>query len=346
MEGQKQALITGITGQDGSYLTEYLISLGYSVHGIVRRHSLDGLPLGKIIERHKNVYTHYGDLQNSEQVVGIFNQVDLDEVYHLGAQSHVGASFDVPEHTGNVVALGTTRILEAIRRCCNPDVRMYNAATSEMFGLQKPPQSEITPFHPRSPYACAKLYGYWMVTNYRNGYNIHASNGVLFNHESGRRGDNFVTRKITKAVANILAKKQDKLILGDLSAKRDWGFAPEYVMVMHKMLQQDQAGDYVIGTGETHTVSDFVREVFAYVDLDVDKYVHSDPMYMRPTDVDELCADTTKSRKVLGWKPKIKMKELSKIMVDADMRAAGLEVFGDGDKIIKNSFKEKWWYGD
>jgi len=348
MTDQKSALITGITGQDGSYLTEYLISKGYTVHGIVRRHNLMGLPLGKFIENNPkvDVHLHYGDLQNTEQIATLIYGLELDEIYHLGAQSHVHVSFDTPEHTGNVGALGTTRILETIRKGKNHNIRFYNAATSEMFGLETSPQSETTQFAPRSPYACAKEYAYWMTKNYRDGFGLHASSGLLFNHESPRRGDNFVTRKITKAVAMILAKKQEHLHLGSLTTKRDWGFAPEYVEAMHRILQQSVPDDYVIGTGETYSVEDFLNETFNYAGLDVLDHLCIDREFVRPTDVTELRADARKANAVLGWTPKIRMKELARIMVDADMRLQGLEVIGEGDALIKKHFPTKWWQGD
>lgn len=344
----KTALITGITGQDGSYLTEYLVSKGYEVHGIIRRHSLAGLPLGTFIGNNPEakVHLHYGDLQNTEQIASLIYGLNLNEIYHLGAQSHVQVSFETPEHTGNVVALGTTRILEAIRKGKNRNIRFYNAATSEMFGLGHSPQSEITPFAPRSPYACAKEYAFWMTKNYRDGFGLHTSSGILFNHESNRRGDNFVTRKITKAIAMILDKRQEKLHLGDLSTKRDWGFAPEYVEVMHKILQQDYPDDYVIGTGETHSVEEFLNETFEYVGLDVSRYVNINHEFMRPTDVTELKADPTKAKRVLNWNPKIRMKELARIMVDYDMGKQGLKVIGEGDALIKKYFPKKWWQED
>jgi GDPmannose 4,6-dehydratase len=349
MSNQKVALITGITGQDGSYLAEYLISLGYEVHGIVRRHNLDGLPLGKFIDSNRNIplHLHYGDLQNTEQITSlIYGLENLQEIYHLGAQSHVHVSFETPEHTGNVGALGTTRLLEAIRRGKNEDIRFYNAATSELFGLQLAPQNETTSFAPRSPYACAKLYAFWMTKNYRDGYKMHTSSGILFNHESPRRGDNFVTRKITKSLAAILAKKQKYIELGDVGAKRDWGFAPEYVEVMHKILQRDCADDYVIGTGETHTIEEFLNESFNYVGLDAHDYYEVQMNLLRPTEVPELRADASKAKYILKWVPKIRMKELARIMVDADMRKQGLEVIGEGDEIILKTFPKKWWQGD
>lgn len=260
-----------------------------------------------------------------------------DEIYHLGAQSHVRVSFDMPEYTGDVTGLGTTRILEAIRRS-GIKTRFYQASSSEMFGASPPPQNENTPFRPRSPYACAKVYAYWMTVNYRDGYGLFACNGILFNHESPRRGETFVTRKITRAIANILAGKQDKLYLGNLKAKRDWGYAPEYVEAMWLMLQQDEPDDYVIGTGEAHSVQEFVEEAFSYVDLDWRQYVEIDPRYYRPTEVEFLLADASKAREKLGWEPKVTFKELVRIMVDADMEAVGLEPPGEGKKIVEEKF--------
>ena len=254
-------------------------------------------------------------------------------------------SFDIPEYSGNVTGLGTTRILEAIRRSGN-EVRFYQASSSEMFGESKAPQNEETPFKPRSPYACAKVYAYWMVVNYRKGYNLFACNGLLFNHESPRRGETFVSRKITRAIAAIFAKKQDYLYLGSLEARRDWGFTPEYVEFMYKMLQKDKPEDFVIGTGETHSVKEFVKEAFSYVDLDWEKYVKIDPRYFRPTEVQELIADSAKAKKNLDWHPKIRFKELIKIMIDADMRKMGSTPPGEGDKILKEKFPYRWWKAD
>jgi GDPmannose 4,6-dehydratase len=268
-----------------------------------------------------------------------------NEVYHLGAQSHVRVSFDTPEYTGNVTALGTTRILEAIRRS-NNSVKFYQASSSEMFGAAAPPQSEMTIFHPRSPYACAKVYSYWMTRNYRDGYNLFASNGILFNHESPRRGETFVTRKITRAIARILAGKEKYLYLGNLDAKRDWGFAPEYVECMWRILQQEKADDFVIGTGETHSVREFLHESFEYAGLDVEEHVRIDQKYFRPTEVEVLAADAGKSGKILGWKPTIKFVDLVRIMVDADMKAAGLEPIGKGEGIIRTKFPHRWWKCD
>ena len=343
----KKALITGITGQDGSYLAELLLNIGYEVHGILRRSST--FNTGRIdhiyVDPHDpnaRLFLHYGDLSDSEQITNIIYNIKPDEVYHLGAQSHVRVSFDSPEYSGNVTALGTARILEAIRRSGN-EIRFYQASSSEMFGLAPPPQSEETPFKPRSPYACAKVYAYWMVVNYREGYGLFACNGVLFNHESPRRGETFVTRKVTRAIANILAKKQDKLYLGNLESKRDWGYAPEYVEIMWKMLQNDEPEDYVIGTGEAHSVREFIEEAFSYVGLNWEEYVEIDPIYFRPTEPETLIADANKAKRELGCNPKLKFKDLVKIMVDADMRAAGLEPVGEGDKIIEKIFQNRWW---
>ena len=346
----KKALITGITGQDGSYLAEFLLSKRYKVHGIIRRAStFNTSRIDHIyVDPHKpgaRLFLHYGDLSDSEQISNIIYNIKPDEVYHLGAQSHVRVSFDIPEYSGNVTGLGTTRILEAIRRSGNK-VRFYQASSSEMFGASNPPQNEDTPFKPRSPYACSKVYAYWMAVNYRQGYNLFACNGILFNHEGSRRGETFVSRKITRAVAAIFAKKQDYLYLGNLESKRDWGFAPEYVEFMYKMLQNDHPEDFVLGTGETHSVKEFVKEAFSYVDLDWEKYVKIDPRYFRPTEVQELIADSTKAKKNLGWQPKIKFKELVKIMVDADMRKIGLKSIGEGDKILKEKIPHRWWKVD
>ncbi len=346
----KKALITGITGQDGSYLAEFLLSKGYEVHGIIRRAStFNTSRIDHIyVDPHKpeaRLFLHYGDLSDSEQISNVIYNIKPEEVYHLGAQSHVRVSFDIPEYSGNVTGLGTTRALEAIRRSGNK-IKFYQASSSEMFGVSRPPQNEDTLFKPRSPYACSKVYAYWMVVNYREGYDIFASNGILFNHESARRGETFVSRKITRAIAAILAKKQDCLYLGNLEARRDWGFAPEYVEFMYKMLQNNRPEDFVIGTGETHSVKGFVKEAFFYVGLDWKKHVKIDPRYLRPTEVEELVADSTKAKENLGWQPKIKFKELVRIMIDADMRKIGLEPIGKGDKILKEKFPNRWWKVD
>ncbi|MEI8330137.1 MAG: GDP-mannose 4,6-dehydratase [Methanomicrobiales archaeon] len=350
MTHQKKALITGITGQDGSYLAELLLSKGYEVHGLIRRAStfntsrIDHIYID-VHEPGAQLFLHSGDLSDSEQISNIIYNTKPDEVYHLGAQSHVRVSFDMPEYTGNVTGLGTTRILESIRRSGNSS-RFYQASSSEMFGGAQPPCDEQTPFVPRSPYACAKVYSYWMVRNYREGYNMFATNGILFNHESPRRGETFVTRKITRGIAAIFAKKAQYLYLGNLDAKRDWGFSPEYVEAMWRMLQTDIPDDFVISTGETHSVQEFLEASFAYVDLDMSKYVKIDPKYFRPTEVDMLIGNADKADKDLGWKPQIKFKELVKIMIDADLRAAGIEVPGEGDAIIGKKFPKKWWKGD
>jgi len=346
----KKALITGITGQDGSYLAEFLLSKDYEVHGIIRRAStFNTSRIDHVyVDPHKpsvRLFLHYGDLSDSEQISNIIYNIKPDEVYHLGAQSQVRVSFDVPEYTGNVTALGTTRILEVIRRSQNK-IKFYQASSSEMFGASEPPQNEDRPFKPRSPYACSKVYAYWMVVNYRQGYTIFACNGILFNHESPRRGETFVSRKITRAVAAILARKQDCLYLGHLDARRDWGFAPEYVEFMYKMLQNDKPEDFVLGTGESHSVKEFVEEAFSYVDLDWQKYVKIDPRYFRPTDVGELAADSTKAKKILGWRPRIGFKELVRIMIDADMRKMGLTPPGEGDKILEEKIPDRWWKVD
>jgi len=350
MTKQKTALITGITGQDGSYLAEFLLSKGYIVHGLIRRAST--FNTGRIdhiyIDAHEpgaQLFLHYGDLSDSEQLVNIIFNLKPDEIYHLGAQSHVRMSFDTPEYTGNVTGLGTTRILEAIRRSGRP-IRFYQASSSEMFGGASAPQNEQTCFIPRSPYACAKLYAYWMVHNYREGYGLFASNGILFNHESPRRGETFVTRKITRGLSAILAKKAKYLYLGNLGAKRDWGFAPEYIDAMWMMLQAKKADDFVIGTGETHSIKEFLEFACSYVDIDMDRHIKIDQRYFRPTEVDDLRADAKKAGKVLGWKPKIKFKDLARIMLDADLRANGVTPPGEGDTLIAKKFPNKWWKGD
>ena len=346
----KKALITGITGQDGSYLAELLLSKGYDVHGIIRRSST--FNTGRIdhiyVDPHAKdarLFLHFGDLSSFEQISYLIQNVQPDEVYNLGAQSHVRVSFDMPEYTGDVTALGTTRLLEAIR-ISRRHVKFYQASSSEMFGATPPPQAETTAFYPRSPYAAAKLYSYWMTVNYREGYGIFGSNGILFNHESPRRGETFVTRKITRAVAAILAGKQDKLYLGNLDAKRDWGYAPEYAELMWTILQQKAPGDFVIGTGESHSVKEFVDTAFHYAGLDPKKHVLIDKRYERPTEVVDLIADASKAGRELGWDPKIKMPDLVKIMVDADMRALGLEPIGDGDRTLAEKYPERWWRVD
>jgi GDPmannose 4,6-dehydratase len=338
----KRALITGITGQDGSYLAELLISKGYEVHGLIRRAStfntvrIDHL-YSDPHDPGARLFLHYGDLANSEQLINVIYNIQPDEVYHLGAQSHVKVSFEMPEYTGDTTGLGTTRILEAIRRS-GIKARYYQASSSEMFGSAPPPQSERTPFRSRSPYAAAKIYAYWMAVNYREGYDMFSCNGILFNHESPRRGETFVTRKITRAVARILAGQQQKLYLGNMDSKRDWGYAPEYVQAMWMILQQDEPGDFVIGTGESYSVKEFVEESFAYAGLDWKEYVEVDPKYFRPTEVDFLKADASKAREKLGWEPKVTFKELVALMVDADMQGVGLEPVGQGRGILAAKF--------
>lgn len=338
----KRALITGITGQDGSYLAELLLSKDYEVHGLIRRASTFNTDrIDHIYQDHRQVgarlFLHHGDLANSEQLTNLIYNLKPDEIYHLGAQSHVRVSFDMPEYTGDINGLGTTRILEVLRRS-GIKARFYQASSSELFGATPPPQNEKTPFRPRSPYAAAKVYAYWMTVNYREGYQIFTCNGILFNHESPRRGQTFVTRKITRAIANILAAKQKKLYLGNLEAKRDWGYAPEYVETMWLMLQQDEPDDYVVGTGEAHTVREFLEETFSYAGLDWKEHVEIDPLYFRPTEVESLLADAAKAREKLGWEPKISFKELARIMVDADMEAVGLEPPGEGRGILNKKF--------
>jgi len=335
----KKAFITGITGQDGSYLAELLLSKGYEVHGIIRRAST--FNTGRIDHIYKDPHKkgvklllHYGDLSDSSELTNIIYNIKPDEIYHLGAQSHVRVSFDMPEYTGDITGLGTIRILEAIRRS-GVKCKFYQASSSEMYGDASAPQNEDTPFRPRSPYAAAKVYAYWMVRNYREGYNLFACNGILFNHESSRRGETFVTRKITRGIAGIIAGKEKKIYLGNLEAKRDWGYAPDYVEAMWLMLQQEVPEDYVIGTGETHSVKEFLEEVFNYVGLDWKEYVEIDPRYFRPTEVELLLADSSKARKELGWSPRITFKELVKIMVDSDLELAGLDSPGEGKKILK-----------
>lgn len=339
----KTALITGITGQDGSYLSEFLLSKGYEVHGIVRRSSTGNT--SRIDAFKDKLHLHYGDLADNDTITPLMCTVKPDEVYNLAAQSHVGVSFEMPEYTSNITALGTTRLLEAIRKN-NPSARFYQASSSEMFGAAAPPQNEKTSFSPQSPYACSKLYSYWMVRNFRDGHNTFAVNGVLFNHESPRRGEIFVTRKITLGIAAILVGKQKTISLGNLDAKRDWGFAPEYVEVMWKMLQQDKSDDYVIGTELTNTVQDFLDYAFEYSGLDKQKHLRSDAKLFRPTDVRVLRADSSYARKKLGWKAKITFKDLAKIMVDSDMRNAGLKPIGEGDNIIAKAFPNRWWNCD
>jgi GDPmannose 4,6-dehydratase len=363
---RKVALITGITGQDGSYLAEFLLSKGYEVHGIIRRastfntHRIDHIYVDPH-EKDARLFLHYGDLADPGIITEIIWKIKPDEIYNLAAQSHVKVSFDMPEYTGDITGLGATRILEAVRRS-GIKTKLYQASSSEMFGDSPPPQNEESPMRPRSPYAVAKLYAYWMTRVYRDGYNIFASNGILFNHESPRRGETFITRKITRAVAHILAGKQKKLYLGNLYAKRDWGFAPEYVEAMWLILQQDKPDDFVIGTGESHSVKEFAEKAFEYAGVEIEwrgsgleekgivksfseawsgvlksgqVIIEVDPRYFRPIDVGLLQADISKARRVLGWEPRVTFDELIKIMVDYDMMWAGLTPPGEGIKISK-----------
>jgi GDPmannose 4,6-dehydratase len=328
----KRALITGITGQDGSYLAELLLAKGYEVHGVIRRAStfntsrIDHL----YADPHVNgvrFFLHYGDLTDAVQMVKLLYELKPDEIYNLGAQSHVRVSFDVPEYTGDVDGLGTLRILESVREAgLIENVRFYQASSSEMFGkVQEVPQTERTPFWPRSPYGCAKVFAYWLTVNYRESYHLHASNGILFNHESPRRGETFVTRKITRAAARIKLGLQKSLYMGNLDAKRDWGFAKEYVEMMWLMLQQDEPGDYVVATGETHSVREFCVEAFGLLGLDWEQYVQFDARYERPSEVDLLIGDPAKAKRVLGWEPKVRFKDLVRIMVEADLKLAARE---------------------
>jgi GDPmannose 4,6-dehydratase len=321
----KRALITGISGQDGSYLAELLLERGYEVHGIIRRSSsfntdrIDHL-YHDPHEQGVRLFTHYGDLSDSVALVKLLYELQPDEIYHLGAQSHVRVSFDIPEYTFDVTGAGTVRMLEAIREA-GVSPRFYQASSSEMFGAAPPPQNEDTPFHPRSPYGVAKVASFWATVNYREAYDLFAVNGILFNHESPRRGETFVTRKITRAVARIAAGLQEKLYLGNLEAKRDWGYAPDYVEAMWLMLQADEPDDFVIATGETHTVREAVAIAFARQGLDPDEYLEIDPKYYRPSEVDHLLGDASKAKAKLGWEPRVRFKELVELMVDADVAA-------------------------
>jgi GDPmannose 4,6-dehydratase len=332
-----KALITGVTGQDGSYLAELLLSKGYQVHGIKRRSSsfnterIDGI-LPDLHDRSARLFLHYGDLNDSSNLIRLLLTIRPDEIYHLGAQSHVRVSFDIPEYTGDITGLGTIRLLEAIRQS-GIQAKFYNAASSEIFGnTPEVPQRETTLFRPRSPYACAKLYSYWSTVNYREAFGLFACNGILFNHESPRRGETFVTRKITRGVARIRAGLQDKIYLGNLDAKRDWGFAPDYVDAMWMMMQQEESDDYVVATGETHSVRDFAELAFSHVGLDWKKYVDIDPRYLRPAEVDILQGDASKARTKLGWRAKTGFEELVKLMVEADVRLLKQKLSGEFER--------------
>jgi len=317
----KKAFITGITGQDGSYLAELLLGKGYEVHGVIRRAStfntgrLDG------IYNDPRLFLHYGDLSDGSAMARLLGKIQPEEIYNLAAQSHVRVSFDSPEYTADITGTGTVRLLEAIRET-GLQSRFYQASSSEMYGLvQEVPQKETTPFYPRSPYGCAKVYSHWITVNYRESYGLHASNGILFNHESPRRGETFVTRKITRAIARIKAGRQNKLFLGNLDAKRDWGYAKEYVEAMWLMLQQEQPDDYVIATNETHSIREFLEIAFGHAGLDWNKYVEIDPRYLRPAEVDLLIGDYSKAKQKLGWEPKTKFADLARLMVDADIQS-------------------------
>jgi GDPmannose 4,6-dehydratase len=341
--------VTGITGQDGSYLAELLLSKGYEVHGIIRRASTFNTSRIDHIYEDPNqpgakLFLHHGDLSSTEWILNLIYNLAPDELYHLAAQSHVKVSFDIPEYTGDITGLGTMRLLEAIRRS-GVKTRFYQASSSEMFGSAPPPQSETTVFQPRSPYAAAKVYAHWMTRIYREGYGLYATNGILFNHESPRRGETFVTRKITRGVASILAGREDALYLGNLEARRDWGYAPEYVEAMWKILQQDVADDFVIGTGETHSVREFVEEAFAYAGLDWQKHVKTSERYLRPLEVDVLIADPRKACAKLGWQSQITFRDLVAIMVDSDLEAAGLAPRGRGKKILEEKI-DNWNHWD
>lgn len=339
-----KALLTGITGQDGSFLAEFLLSKGYEVHGVVRRASVFNTDRIDHVYRDPHdpearLFLHYGDLTDASSLRRILELVQPDEVYNLGAQSHVKVSFDEPEYTADVDALGALRLLEAVRdvqQRTGHQIKVYQAGSSEMFGSSPPPQSEVTPFHPRSPYAVAKVYAYWQTVNYREAYGLFACNGILFNHESERRGETFVTRKVTRAATRIKLGLQDKLYLGNLDARRDWGYAKDYVEAMWLMLQQDTADDYVIATGETHSVREFVERVFDRLGLDWRRYVEVDPRYFRPAEVDVLLGDATKARRKLGWKPRVTFEQLIEIMVDHDLELARQEkMLSDAGYLVK-----------
>jgi len=347
----KKALITGICGQDGSYLAEFLLYKGYEVHGVIRWDSIytteriDHLYKDPHINNVK-LFLHYGDLSDTGNLERLINQIKPDEIYHLGAMSHVKVSFDMPESTVNIDGIGTLRLLEAIKNSKIP-AKFYMAASSEMFGSNPPPQNENTPFHPRSPYACAKVLSYDLTRLYREAYGIFACNGILFNHEGCRRGPTFVTRKISMAVAKIKAGLENKIYLGNIDARRDWGLAQEYVMAMWQILQADQPDDFVIATGESHSVKEFLEATFEYAGLgDFKQYVEIDPGYFRPAEVESLIGDFSKAKNKLKWEAKIKFDELVKIMIDSDFRHLNLTPPGEGDKIIKEKFSDKWWKVD
>jgi len=339
----KKALVTGITGQDGSYLAELLLAKGYEVHGIIRRAStfnterIDHLYQDPHINGVR-LFLHYGDVSDATNLIKLLYRIQPQEIYHLAAQSHVRVSFDIPEYTGDVTGLGTIRILEAIRET-GLKTKFYQASSSEMYGkVQEVPQRETTPFYPRSPYGAAKVYAYWLTVNYRESYGIFACNGILFNHESPRRGETFVTRKVTRAVARIKTGLEDKLYLGNLESKRDWGYAKEYVEAMWLMLQQDEPQDYVIATGETHSIHELLEEAFSYAGLDWRQHLEIDQRYYRPAEVDLLIGDSSKAKRKLGWEAKIKFRDLVRLMIDADMEAAKKEAHMNGYQSSKANF--------
>jgi GDPmannose 4,6-dehydratase len=333
-ESNKRALITGLTGQDGSYLADLLLAKGYEVHGIIRRSS--SFNTGRIEHLYRDpheqgtrLFSHYGDLSDPVALTRLIYKLQPAEIYHLGAQSHVRVSFDIPEYTFDVTGTGTLRLLEAIRES-EVQTRFYQASSSEMFGATPPPQNESTPFHPRSPYAVAKVAAYWATVNYREAYGMFAVNGILFNHESPRRGETFVTRKITRAVARIKAGLQDKLYMGNLDAERDWGYAPDFVEAMWRMLQAEEPDDYVVATGEKHSVREALEVAFAHAGLDYEEHVEIDPRYFRPSEVDSLLGDPAKAREKLGWEPKVRFRELVELMVDADIEELNDKLSGKG----------------
>ncbi|MFP4473829.1 MAG: GDP-mannose 4,6-dehydratase [Candidatus Omnitrophota bacterium] len=341
---KKKAFITGITGQDGSYLTEFLLAKGYKVYGLIRRSSsfnterIDHL-YQDVHVKDANLRLVYGDLSDASALSRVLKQIDPDEIYNLGAQSHVRVSFDTPEYTGEITGLGTTRLLEAIRDA-GIRTKFYQASSSEMFGLVREiPQRETTPFYPRSPYAAAKVYAHWMTVNYRESYNMFACSGILFNHESPRRGETFVTRKITRALARIKHGVQKKLYLGNLDARRDWGYAGDYVEAMWLMMQADQPDDYVVATGETHSVKEFLTEAFSYSGLNWEEYVEIDKRYFRPAEVDILQGDSSKAREKLGWRPRVTFPELTRMMVDADMERVRKQLYGTSSKAEERGYE-------
>jgi GDPmannose 4,6-dehydratase len=347
----KKALITGITGQDGSYLAELLLEKGYEVHGIIRRAStfnterIDHLYQDPHVNGVK-LFLHYGDIADSTNVIKLLYRLEPDEIYHLAAQSHVRVSFDIPEYTGDVTGMGTIRILEAVRET-GLKTKFYQASSSEMYGkARETPQSETTPFYPRSPYGAAKVYAYWVTVNYRESYGMFACNGILFNHESPRRGETFATRKITRAAARIKAGLQDKLYLGNLDAKRDWGYAKEYVEAMWLMLQQEEPDDYVIATGATHSVGQFLDEAFSYAGLDWRKHLEIDPKYYRPAEVDLLVGDAAKAKKQLGWEARTNFKNLVRLMMDADLYLADKEAYMNNHRVVEAQSPAKEVFGD